>query len=68
VSDAPDKFVRTRLRAIVGIELLVDRVEGKAKLGQNRSEADRAGAVAGLRAEGDSAAYVLAGEMEETLS
>ena len=67
VTDAPEKFVRTRLRAIVGVELLVEGVEGKAKLGQNRSEADRAGAVAGLRAGDDAAAYVVAREMEETL-
>ena len=67
VTDAPEKYVRTRLRAIVGVELVVDRIEGKAKLGQNRSEADRAGAVAGLRAEGGPAAYVVADEMEATL-
>ena len=67
VSDAPEKFVRTRLRAIVGVELSVDAIEGKAKLGQNRSEADRAGAIAGLRAEGDGTAYVVADDMEAAL-
>ena len=30
----------------------MERVEAKAKLSQNRSEVDRAGVVAGLRAEG----------------
>jgi len=67
VDDAPERLVRSRLRAIVGIEVVVDRIEGKAKLGQNRSDADRAGAVAGLRAEGDPAAYVVADDMEATL-
>ena len=56
VDDAPPKYVRGRLRAIVGIELVVDSVEGKAKLSQNRSDADREGAIAGLRVEGDAVA------------
>jgi transcriptional regulator len=56
VSDAPDRYVSGQLRAIVGIELTIERVEGKAKLSQNRSEEDRAGVVRGLRAErGDGA-------------
>ena len=44
--------VEGQLRGIVGVEVRVERVEGKAKLSQNRSEADRRGVVAGLRAEG----------------
>jgi transcriptional regulator len=51
VTDAPSRFVDGQLRAIVGLELTVTRVEGKAKLSQNRSAADRAGVVAGLLAE-----------------
>ena len=48
VSDAPTGYIDKMLRAIVGVELVVERVEAKAKLSQNRSEADRAGVVAGL--------------------
>jgi len=48
VSDAPASYIDGMLRAIVGVELVVERVEGKAKLSQNRSEADRRGVVAGL--------------------
>ena len=48
VSDAPTAYIDKMLRAIVGVELVVERVEAKAKLSQNRSEADRAGVVAGL--------------------
>lgn len=48
VSDAPASFIDGQLRAIVGVELVISRVEAKAKLSQNRSEADRAGVVAGL--------------------
>ncbi|MGD0050985.1 MAG: FMN-binding negative transcriptional regulator [Vulcanimicrobiaceae bacterium] len=50
VEDAPEAFVEQQLGAIVGLELHVARVIGKWKLGQNRSEADRAGVEAGLRA------------------
>jgi len=67
VSDAPRKYVRGMLRAIVGIEVAVASVEGKAKLSQNRSDADRAGAIAGLRAEGDAVSRAVADEMEQAL-
>ncbi|TNC46197.1 FMN-binding negative transcriptional regulator [Mumia zhuanghuii] len=51
VTDAPASYVEGQLRGIVGLEVTVTSVEGKAKLSQNRSDADRAGVVAGLRAE-----------------
>jgi transcriptional regulator len=51
VTDAPERYIEGQLRGIVGIELTVTGVEAKAKLSQNRSDADRAGVVAGLRAE-----------------
>ncbi|MGH3494924.1 MAG: FMN-binding negative transcriptional regulator, partial [Sciscionella sp.] len=52
VTDAPPAFVGTMLKAIVGIEMTVERVEAKAKLSQNRSDADHDGVVEGLRSEG----------------
>lgn len=48
VDDAPEEFLDAQLRAIVGIELVVERVQAKAKLSQNRSEGDQRGVVAGL--------------------
>jgi transcriptional regulator len=51
VTDAPEQYVTGQLRGIVGLELLVERVEAKQKLSQNRSEADRRGVIAGLSAE-----------------
>lgn len=48
VTDAPSDYIASQLKAIVGIELRVDRVEGKAKLSQNRSAEDQAGVVHGL--------------------
>ena len=45
VSDAPVDYVSTLARGIVGFEIVVERVEAKAKLSQNKSDADRRGVV-----------------------
>jgi transcriptional regulator len=50
LTDAPDDYVRTQARAIVGLELRLTRLEAKTKLSQNRSDADREGAIEGLNA------------------
>ena len=52
VSDASSSYIDGQLRGIVGVEVTLTRVEGKAKLSQNRSQADRAGVVTGLRRDG----------------
>ena len=66
VSDAPEDFVQGMLNGIVGFTLTITRLQGKWKMSQNRPEADRAGVIAGLRADGrpDLAAMVakVAGE------
>lgn len=56
VDDAPEKFIAGQLRAIVGVELVITRIEAKEKLSQNRSDADAKGVAAGLRAGGREAA------------
>lgn len=48
VSDAPEPFVQAQLKGIVGVRMPIARVEGKRKLSQNRSEADRIGVARGL--------------------
>lgn len=53
VDDAPAGFIARQLRGIVGVELLITRVEAALKLSQNRSDADIAGVIAGLGARGD---------------
>ena len=53
VDDAPEPYIAGQLKAIVGVEILIDRVEGKWKLGRNRSDADIAGAIGGLEAIGE---------------
>jgi transcriptional regulator len=55
VSDAPGDYIDAMLRAIVGFELAVTKLEGKWKLSQNRSAADRDGVRDGLRGEGNDA-------------
>ena len=53
VADAPSGYLDKMLRAIVGFEIAVERLEGKFKASQNRTERERAGAIAGLAADGD---------------
>ncbi|MBB5841650.1 FMN-binding negative transcriptional regulator [Kribbella italica] len=53
VDDAPPKYIAGQLRAIVGVELAISRIEAKAKLSQNRSAADIDGVIAALDARGD---------------
>ncbi|MFC0385887.1 FMN-binding negative transcriptional regulator [Muricoccus vinaceus] len=48
VADAPEAFIRAQLRGIVGLRMPITRLEGKRKMSQNRSEADRRGVAAGL--------------------
>ena len=52
VADAPDRYLDKQLRAIVGVELTIELVEAKAKLSQNKDDADFGGVIAGLRREG----------------
>ena len=48
VSDAPREFIEKQLKGIVGVEVLIERIEAKAKLSQNRSASDVQGTIEGL--------------------
>lgn len=48
VGYAPGDYLAAQMKAIVGIEIPIERIEGKWKLSQNRPAADRAGVIAGL--------------------
>lgn len=63
VTDAPEDFLRAHLKGIVGIRLPIEALIGKRKLSQNRSEADRAGVIAGLSASEDAAERAVAEAM-----
>jgi transcriptional regulator len=60
VSDAPEEYLRRMIDGIVGIEIPVDRIEGKWKTSQNRAMPDRLGVVAGLLSRGDAASAEMA--------
>jgi len=47
VSDAPEDYIAAQLKGIVGVRLVISKLEGKAKLSQNKSAADREGVIAG---------------------
>jgi len=52
MSDSAPEYIDGMLKAIVGIEIRLDRLEGKAKLGQNREPRDRVGAADTLAVRG----------------
>jgi transcriptional regulator len=52
VTDAPERYIETMLRGIVGFRFDIARLEGKWKMSQNRETRDRVGAAAGLEARG----------------
>ena len=51
-ADAPDSFLAAMARGIVGLRFTIARLEGKAKMSQNREPRDRAGVVRGLAERG----------------
>jgi transcriptional regulator len=67
-SDAPESFLAAMARGIVGVRFSISRLEGKAKMSQNRPEPDRAGVVQGLTSralDGDCAVARLVAERKE---
>ena len=61
----PDSYVEGMMRGIVAFEIPIDRLEGKAKLSQNRPAADQARVRAALGAEDDPLARAVATLMAE---
>ena len=64
VDDAPPGYIAGQLRAIVGVEIAIGRIDAKFKLSQNRSAEDVDGAIAGLEA-GPEAGHPTATAMRE---
>lgn len=52
VSDAPDRFIELLQKAIIGIEIRIDRLEGKFKMSQELPIGDREGVIQGFKALG----------------
>jgi transcriptional regulator len=63
VSDAPANYIEGQLRGIVGLEITITKVEGKAKLSQNRSDADQLGVIKALKSEPYNGAIAIAESM-----
>jgi transcriptional regulator len=56
VHDAPRAFIDQLLNAIVGIEIPIERLQGKWKVSQNRSQQDQISILAGLAEDPEGAA------------
>lgn len=67
VTDAPSDFIDKLLRAVVGIEIPIERLDGKLKASQDEALQDRLGTVAGLVAAGTENAAAMASVVERTL-
>jgi transcriptional regulator len=65
VGDAPEPFVESQIRAIVGVEIEIAALTGKWKASQNRPAADRAGVIAGLEELGDEDSRAMAAIVSE---
>jgi transcriptional regulator len=68
ISDAPAGYVERLIESIVGIEMPIEKIEGKWKVSQNRTPADRTGVVAGLMGKGSAAAEAMAQLVRERAS
>jgi transcriptional regulator len=67
VADAPAPFRDTMMRAIVGIEIPIDRLEGKLKASQDENLPDRLGTVQGLRGQACDMARAMAALVENAI-
>lgn len=65
ITDAPEDHIEKSLRAIVGLEVAIERIEGKFKLNQNHPARNRAGVIAGLRERDGDGDAELAALMEQ---
>ena len=68
MTDAPAAFVDKLLRAVVGIEIPIDRLEGKLKASQDEAIPDRLGTGGGLLAQGNANASAMASLVQAALA
>jgi transcriptional regulator len=64
----PAEMFQKLRSAVVGFEMEITELQGKWKLGQNRTRADREVAIAGLRQAGDAESITIADWMAATLA
>ncbi|KAH7091521.1 transcriptional regulator PAI 2-type [Paraphoma chrysanthemicola] len=63
VDDAPEKYIELLQKGIIGIEIKIDRLEGKFKMSQESTAGDRGGVVEGFTALGSD----IGNELAETV-
>jgi transcriptional regulator len=63
LAEAPRDYIERLLNGIVCVRLVIERVEGKRKLSQDKPDHDHAGVIAGLTGAGDDLDRALAAEM-----
>lgn len=68
VADAPADHVERLLKAIVGVEIPIERLEGRLKASQDEDLADRHGTVLGLRAQGTPQSLALADLVQQAIT
>lgn len=64
VADAPSDFLEKLMSAIVGVEMVITKLQGKWKVSQNQPAQNQAGVVSGLRAGGRAELGVMAALVE----
>jgi transcriptional regulator len=62
-SDMPEEMIAPRLKAIVSVEIDIDRLEGKLKLNQDKSRADIHGVIENLQRDADPSSAATAAVM-----
>ncbi|RMJ18355.1 hypothetical protein BHE90_002188 [Fusarium euwallaceae] len=65
VTDAPEKYTGLLKKAIIGVEIKVERMEGKFKMSQEEPAGDRTGVIEGFRGLGTERARQVADLVEE---
>lgn len=53
VGDAPAEYIARQMKAIIGIEISISRIEGKWKMSQNKDDADRKSVIKGMHSADD---------------
>ena len=65
VDDAPEEYLQRMLQAMVGLEIEIIGLIGKAKVSQNQPMANQESLIAALRQEGGSGSIGMANKIEE---
>lgn len=65
IGSMPEEYVRKEMKGIVGLEILIDKIEGKWKLSQNRDDVNYKNIIAELEKLNDLNARLIAEEMKK---